>query len=162
MFNKLKTQRGITGIDITISIIIIMLFISIIATLSINISTSVASKERMNLATECISKIMEELDRLEYDNIEIISNFETIKTNVGYSSNTLKQAVKEILLEEDAGYDVLDVSIKTENWYAEGKTTDLLKKLTVKVTYKLNQKDQTIEVSRLKPKFTIDLENAGT
>ena len=46
----LKDEKGITGIDITIAIIIITVFVAIIATLFYNIQNSSASIERRTKA----------------------------------------------------------------------------------------------------------------
>lgn len=168
MFNKLKSQKGISGIDLTISIIIIMLFISLIALLAINVSTSLSAKRRVDLATECITKIMEEIDKIDYSSVEIINDTE-LAESATYAASSLREAIKNIVFNNSidpkwqeygiSNYgDILTVSIKTENYLPEDETQDLLKKVTVKVKYRLNKKDETIEVSRLKPKYEVDFE----
>ena len=48
---KIKSEKGITNIDLTVSIILITLFVAIIATLMFTINTSSSSMERKTEAT---------------------------------------------------------------------------------------------------------------
>jgi len=74
MLNNVKSQKGITGIDISISILIIMLFISIISGLIISVSTSITSKKCLEIATNCMTEIMEKIDEIDYGEIDISDN----------------------------------------------------------------------------------------
>lgn len=168
MINKLKSQKGITGIDLTISIIIIMLFISIITLLAVNVSTSLSAKRRVDLATECMTKIMEQIDKIDYNNVEIVDTTQ-VSSGSTYTASSLLESVKTIVFNttldskwqdyDISNYgDILNVSISAENYLPEGETEDLLKKVTVKIGYRVNKKDETIEVSRLKPKYEVEFE----
>ena len=168
MLNKLKSQKGITGIDLSVSIIIIMLFVSVIAALSINVSSSLASKRRLEIASNCMTKIMETVDEMDYNNVEEISDFWAIDVSANYTATGygLRQAVQTILNNEEENYDILSVYLKVENYvpsdYAPETAPDLVKKVTVKITYKLNNQDETIEVTRIKPRYNVDLEGTTT
>lgn len=166
MINKLKSQKGITGIDLTVSIIIIMLFISIITLLAVNVSTSLSAKRRVDLATECMTKIMEQIDKIDYNNVEIVDTTQ-VSSGSTYTASSLLESVKTIVFNttldskwqdyDISNYgDILNVSISAENYLPEGETEDLLKKVTVKIGYRVNKKDETIEVSRLKPKYEVE------
>ena len=167
MIKTLKSEKGIAGIDLTISIIIIMLFVSIIATLSMNVSTSLTSKKRIEIATNCMTEIMEKVDSMSYENVEEITDFETILPAEIESPISLKENVQNILweeeLEEKKGYHILQVQLKTEKYEPENYTPDieddtspdLVKKVTVKITY---NEDEALEVTRLKTRYNVNLE----
>lgn len=163
MINKLKSQKGITGIDLTLSLILIMIFISIIASLSLNASTSLASKRRLELLSNCITQIMEKLDGIPYENVVIsdtesentVSNIKQSNTN-NYSENTFEHEVQKILNNKEE-YKIFAIDIVKEKYIPEGEVDDLVKKITIKITYNLNNQDEKIEVTRLKTKYNVDL-----
>lgn len=161
MLNKLKSEKGITGVDVSISIIIIMLFLSIIIAASMNVSTSLASKRRLEIATNCMTEIIEKVDEMDYDNVEIISDPVSINNNETYADNTLKKEVQTILKDEEKNYDILKVELKVENHYPQGETdkVDIVKKVTVKIIYELNNKEEFLEVTRVKPRYNVNLED---
>lgn len=175
MFNKLKSQKGITGIDLSISLIIIMLFVSIIAVLSMNASSSLASKRRLELATNCMTEIMEKLDSMSYADVEIIESFETIfspeetYTDENNGEHILRESVQTILAQKDENneykYGILQVELKVKGYVPNDYTVesgdtapDLIKKVTVRITYKLNNEPEVVEVTRLKTRYNVDLD----
>lgn len=193
MLNKIKSQKGITGIDLSISIIIIMLFISIIAALSINVSTSLTSKGRLDVATNCMTEIMEKVDKIDYSYVEesnkdendeyvflTIKNIDNENENIAYVNNANpSKLTNEIagILEKNSDYSILSVYLKVEDYKPEVSPTptpitspaptatpspSLVKKVTVKIIYKLNNQDETIEVTRLKTIYNVDLEETTT
>jgi len=159
MINKLKSEKGITGIDLTVSLIIITLFISIIVALSANLSTSLASKRRLEVATNCMTEIMEKLDEIDYESV-VISSTESENTitdiaNRTFTAGTFEAEVKEILSKDE--YKILTVDIYKEGYLPEGENLDLVKKVTVKIKYKINNKEEKIEFTRLKTKYNVEL-----
>jgi len=185
MIKKLKNQKGITGIDLTISIIIIMMFISIIAALSMNLSTSLASKRRLDAATNCMTEIMEKLDEIDYSYVHetkdeddkyvffTIKNIDNKDENITYNSEldptNLNNEIAGII-ENNPDYRILSAYLKVENYTSDNWKTenpdeqapDVLKKVTVQITYKLNNENETIEITRLKPRYNVDLEETTT
>jgi len=154
MLNKLKSEKGITGIDLTISLILISIFLSIIVALSMNVSTSLSSKNRVDIASDCITEIMEKIDSMEYANVEIVDN-RTIELDENYDTESLSKNIQDILKKEK--YNILTIRVNAENYKPEGEVQDLLKKVTVTIIYKLNNENEQIQVTRLKPKYNVDL-----
>jgi len=178
MLNKLKSEKGITGIDLSVSLIVITLFISIIVSLSMNVSTSLLSKKSLEIATNCMTAIMEKVDSMDYDKVEVTDGFETI-TRVGDYGATInfKNEIKGILNEKDEEgnfkYDILTVELKVEDYVPENikteaeeknkKVASLTKKVTVIINYKTNNKNEPpIEVTRVKSRYNIDLTESIT
>lgn len=162
MINKLKSEKGITGIDLTISLIIITLFISIIVALSMNVSTSLASKKRIEIATNCMKEIMEKIDGMSYENVEEIAEFELIQHVKVENPSTLKEHMQNIVIAEGKNYDILEVKLKTEKYtpnLEDDTQPDLVKKVTVKITY---NEDEPLEVTRLKTRYNVNLEKNET
>lgn len=128
---KINSEKGITNIDITISIIIITLFVSLIATLMTNITNNTKETKRraeaMNIAINEIEKVksvnFEESDSLKTDG-------ENVQGKEGY--------YKKISIEDYADL--------PQN---AGKTVEkgLVKKVTVEISYKQNKDIKKFDLS---------------
>ena len=133
---KLKSNKGITTGDIIISVIIIIMFISIITTSFYNYYLSTQSKTRRTMATNALIDIIENVEMMEYSTV----NEEAINTLIeGFiTDGTIP-----------SGYNVnftLTNYNETEN---NTDKLDLIKILNVKVSYILNDKEETFEITRL-------------
>ena len=64
---NVKSQKGFTGIDITIAIIVITLFVSIISVVFYNITISSKKVERKTEATYIAQDVIEKIKALDYD-----------------------------------------------------------------------------------------------
>lgn len=67
---KLKKENGFTGIDITIALLILTISISIIATLTFNISSNSQKIERKTEATNIAIDVIEKIKILSYTQVE--------------------------------------------------------------------------------------------
>lgn len=133
---KLKSNKGITTGDIIISIIIIIMFISIITTSFYNYYLSTQSKTRRTMATNALIDIIENVEMMDYSDVD-----ET-------AINTL---IQEFISDGTipSGY---NVSFTLTNYNETENNTDkldLIKILNVKVSYILNDKEETFEITRL-------------
>lgn len=133
---KIKQNKGFTTQDIVISIIIIVIFVSIITTLFYNFYLSTSAKNRNAIALNCIIDLIEEAKMLKYDELD--------QTKIEELLGTLKSN-KTI----PNGYEVT-VQLQKYN-ELEGNTDkkDLIKILKVKVQYLVGQKTEKIEISTL-------------
>lgn len=66
---KLRKQNGYMGEDIMISIIVIIIFISIITTIAYQIYANSQAIERNAQATSYAIEILEKVDILQYDSV---------------------------------------------------------------------------------------------
>ena len=66
---KLKNNKGFTTIDISISIIIIILFVSIISTAYYNYYISITRKNREAQAINIIIDVIENIEKMNYEDI---------------------------------------------------------------------------------------------
>lgn len=144
----LKSNKGITGADAVLGVALAILFSGIIATLSYNIYVTSSSLKRSSKALEYITSTFEYVATQYYDNVtednikEYINNLdEKISTNGGKPYKA-------------------QVSVTKYN-QIEGNTDklDLVKEITMSVTYKLGDKDQTIEIKTAKSREKLEVPN---
>lgn len=126
--NKLYNNRGITGIDLTISIIALTTFTGIIITLMINnYRTSIEIQKSAN-AMSYATIILEKVDEKAYDKV---------------TNDFLKEIQNEINI--DSEYEVKFNVTEIEN-------NDYAKKVVVKVSYTINNQKKQINIAKLKVK----------
>ena len=128
---KLKSQKGYTGIDIAISVVVLFIFISLISFLSYQFnSTTLEIKQK----AEAIQIAVEEIERvkngLAFSQIESLNNDE-------YKTQEIKTGFWETIFVEDYA------NLKPE------KTAGLVKKIKVQIQYKGKKEIQTIELSTI-------------
>ncbi len=134
---KIKSEKGITNIDITVSIILITLFVAIIATLMYNINANSGSVERRSIATNYAINEIESLKAQNFDELE-----ETVEPN----------EFEDILEnEKPTGYakkvTIIDYANLEENKDDDTIVPGLVKKVTVEISYKDGNTTQTIDLS---------------
>lgn len=124
-----KSEKGATGIDIAISVIILALFIGLIVSLMYGINKSSKDIERKTQAT---NYAISEIEKLKAENFETL---ETKQTS-GYIDDTPYYKTIKVVdyadLEENKGQD---------------KEPGLLKKVTVEISYKSGKEDKKVELS---------------
>ena len=115
---KLKNEKGATGIDITISVIILALFIGLIVSLMYGINQSSKDIERKTQAT---NYAISEIEKLKAEDFETLES----KQTSGYIDDTPYYKTIKVIdyanLEENKGQD---------------KEPGLVKKVTVEISYK--------------------------
>lgn len=134
--DKIKQNKGFTQTDIVISIIIIIIFVSLITTLFYNFYISTSAKNRNSIALNCIIDVIEEAKMLNYDEL---------------GQEKIDELLDTLRLDKTIpnGY---DVSVELQKYNElEGNTDkkDLIKILKIKVQYLVGQKNEKIEISTL-------------
>ncbi len=126
---NLKSEKGATGIDITIATIIIGLFIGLIASLMYGINKSSKDIERK---TEATNYAISEIEKLKAENFDTLES----KQTSGYIDGTPYYKTIKVIdyadLEENQGQD---------------KERGLIKKVTVEISYKSGNEDKKVELS---------------
>lgn len=136
----IKEEKGITGIDIAISIILITIFISLIGNLIVNINMNSKNTQRKSIAT---SYAVQEIEKIK---------------SQGYMQDYEDKGIseKDVIREEDiyeksgdfTGY---HKTIFIEDYVLlnndDTKINNLVKKITVEISYKLGNKVQNVDVS---------------
>lgn len=126
---KLKDKRGITTVDAVISIFILAFFITINISLGYNSFVKAKTIERNEMATYYAVKIAEYVQNLPYN--EVTSNLNlselNLSNNYGYSVNVQQPTYKNI-----------------EN------PKDLIKIVTITVSYSVGKENKEYEIKTLK------------
>ena len=134
-----KDEKGLTGVDITISIIVMTIFMAMIANLIVNIKLNTLDIKRKSIAT---SYVVQEIEKIraqgyidDYDskgiNSEEILKDEDIYDKSEFSGYHKKVTIKDYVL-------VVDKNTKTK---------DIVKEITVEISYKLGSEDKKIVIS---------------
>lgn len=134
-----KEERGLTGIDISISIIVITIFIAVIGNLIVNINLNSKNVERKTIAT---SYAVQEIEKIK---------------SQGYIENYEDMGIEqEDIFEEN---DIIDDSGNFTGYYKkilikdyvlikdETMQPNLVKEVTVEISYKVGNKQQNVSVS---------------
>ena len=139
----MKSEKGYTGIDIAISVVVLFIFVSLIAMLSYNMNS--ASKE-IELKSEAASLAIEAIEEMKNIHFaEIKDRSEENGTSQYFPTDTTKE------LEEIEGKQGFYKRIVIED-YADkhpDKNEGLVKKITVQIQYMFKGKEQKVELSTI-------------
>lgn len=136
---KLKDNKGITGIDISVALIIIVLFVGLVSSLSYNYVIASRNVNRKGTATDIAIAKLEELKRMTYDDILEMSGQDQNATEY-YNVDGQK-------LEGGTGpYKLVTEVRKYTNSNIEN-IQDVLKIAKVTVTYSIGNREESVEIS---------------
>ena len=133
---KVKENRGFTLVDIAIGVIVIMFFIGVIATLFYNFYLTASAKNRNALATNCLIDVIEEVKKMDYEQIA------TQEIDLLISSLQVNKTIPN-------GFQVSAQVQKYNEMEGNQDKLDIIKILQIRVEYHIGQKTQNIEVSTL-------------
>lgn len=131
-----KSEKGITGIDITVAILVITIFISLIGTLIFNIQSESKSIERRTDATYYAVDLIEEMKGKTVQELENLTESE----KSGYIENTPYSKKIEVIDYKD---------MTEENKQNADIEYGILKKVNVTVSYKDGSKTEEITLSAI-------------
>ena len=144
---KIKTDGGNTGIDIVISLGIISITAVILAILYFNAYISNVEVERRAQAISYASQIFEKISEYYYDDITAEQFAVTTNTN----------GMQEIVGVEIPTPYTIDINIEN---YKTDEATDVVKTITLQITYNVGEKANTLTLKRYKTKETLLTLNA--
>lgn len=133
---KLKNNKGFTGIDISVAIVVFIIFSSIVITLFYNTTITSKKIERKAIATNLCINIVETLKECEFDSLTTTGDTPTL-----ISLETLRTISGETL-EIPNGY---EAQITIENYKGE----NIIKILEVIINYKENNKTEEVKIETL-------------
>ena len=133
----IKEEKGLTGIDIAISIIIITIFIAVIGNLIVNINLNAKDSERKTIATSYAVQEIENIkakDFQEYTDKGIQEPYvieEDIMKDNNFTGYHKKITIKDYVL------------IKQDN----SKEPNIVKEATVEISYKIGKEEKIIRLA---------------
>lgn len=152
---NLKKNNGFTQADIVISIVILMLFTTLVSALFYNSYISSIKSKRHSEATTYLSKIFESTELISYNNLEneiidVINKIDSDKLSGTIVENGNSQA--NLSTPYKAEVEIMNYNQMEGNTDKE----DLVKQITVTIKYNSRKdKEETVTAKRLKTKETI-------
>lgn len=136
----MQGEKGFTGIDIAISIVVLFILVSILATLLYTINSGYKEVEYKSKATEIAVDLIENIK---------IEGFETYKDHSEQAGNSLIGQENEPVTGEEGFFKTITVKDYTDLEGKSEETSGILKIVTVNVSYMFKGKEQTVELSTL-------------
>ena len=134
---KIRSDKGFTGIDISVSVVIIFIFISIIAMLIYQVNTT--SKE-VALRSDATYIAINEIEQVKNNGIEVY---------LGLGNNSVVGTENEEVSGTEGFYKTTTVLDYTDLEGNEDKMSDVVKKVTVKISYMFRGEEQSVEISTI-------------
>ena len=138
---KIRSEKGFTGIDIAVSVVIMFIFISVVAMLVYQVNST---SKRIELKSDAIYIAINGIEQAKINGIEgyegktgeIETDKEVSGTQGYYRTITVKD-YKEIV-EEEKGVAA-----------AQNIEENVVKKVTVEISYMFQGKEQSVELSTI-------------
>lgn len=145
----MKNQKGYTGVDIAISVVVITIFIALIGTLVFNFNSS---SDEMKYKSKALDYAINEIERIKTLDI---NDQDIINSEIATSNGTAVE--NEIIDENDKGtgyyekIDVVDAKDIMSDSDLNGREgiEGLVKKVTVTVSYKFRNQTKSVELSTI-------------
>lgn len=128
---NLREQKGFAGSDIIIAVIILFIFVSLITTMFYNFNTSGKEVERKSEAVNIAVNEIEQIKSNSFDQLaDIECEGQAIEGKQGY-------------------YKTITVQDYADTETGTGKERDIVKKVTVRITYNFKKQEQKVELSTI-------------
>ncbi len=139
---KIKSERGFTGIDIAISVIVLFIFVSLIAMLVYNSNSSTREVELKSEATYLAIDEIEKIKNAGFDKYDTLNSRSTVDEDGNQLRNQptgTEGFYKTIIIEDYAELNPEDTTI----------IPNLVKKITVQISYRFKAENQVVELSTI-------------
>ena len=138
---KIKNEKGVSGIEVAIVVVLIFIFVSVIASLIYRINSKSNEIELKSEATSIAVDEIELIKNTDFSEFEKLNKTSTTDKNGNSLVNqpTSKEGFYKTIIVEDY----------TDIEGNEDKISDLVKKVTVKISYMFKSKEQSVELSTL-------------
>ena len=146
MKNFLKKDKGFTTIDLTIALIIIVVFTVLISSVSYNTYLASIEAKRTATAINYAVEIFEHIGEIRYD--------ETYATYDIFDIEGIPEFEQDTITQDENNNDIVkgsigtyDIELKIEDY----NDADLVKILTLTITFPVSRKDtEKVELQRIK------------
>lgn len=127
---KMKNEKGYVGVDIVISVIVLFIFVSFIATLSYRVNSSSKEVELKSKAAEIAIAEIELIKNKTWNDI-------TTEDTTYRETTEIEQGYYRTIIVED--YHDIDST----------KRIDIVKKITVQIQYMFKGEQESVELSTI-------------
>ena len=132
----IKNQKGFTGVDVAVSIVLLFIFVTVISTIFLNIYLSYTDSQRNTVAMAYASQIAELVDKLYYVDISDSSNSKLITEIRNIVTNTLY---------------VPTVTV-SEITSGQQEIPSMVKNVDIQVSYKIGNTTKSVGINKTKVK----------
>ncbi len=143
---KIRSEKGFTGIDISVSVIIAFIFITIISVLVYRVNST--SKE-ITLKSDATYLAINEIEQVKSQSIEAYTGRSEANGNSVIIENEEITNEPEYADKYEGYYKTITVMDYTDIPGNEWATSDVVKKVTVKISYMFQAKEQSVEISTI-------------
>ena len=126
----MRNNKGFTGVDIAVSVVIFTIFVTVIASMFYNLSVTENRIQKKTEATNLAIKVIETMKVIEFD-----------KLTEGMTINDINNLITD-KIEVPNGY---NVTVGVDN----STYPDVIKIISVQIDYKLGKQDETINIETL-------------
>lgn len=142
----MKSEKGYTGIDIAVSVIVLFIFVSLIAILSYYMNSSTKEIALKSEATSLAIEAIEEMKNIDFSDIE---NRSIANGNSQYFPTDMTKQSEEIVGKQGFYKKIMIEDYTDTN---PDKISGLVKKITVQIQYMFKGKEQKVELSTIMSK----------
>lgn len=142
-------EKGFTGVDITISIIVIFLFLGIIMTVFYHVYLTTARINREATANSLIIEIFEKMEAMDYEKVkegtvEVIGEY----LNETVEDHTTMDVIRKVKIPK--GYRIqLEITNYNQTEGNKGKE-DIIKIANLKIIYQIGKQEKEIAIQTMK------------
>lgn len=143
---KLKDKKGFTSVDLTLAMIVVIIFAVIMTSISYNMYLSSTEAKRTAVAVNYAVDIFEHIGELDYSDVNSISGelFEIESFNNFELNNITGNNGTETITGTIGTY---NIELKIDDYNGQ----DVIKIINLKITYPVSRKNtEKVEMSRLK------------
>lgn len=136
---KLKSEKGFTGVDVAIAVVVLFIFVSLIAIMSYRVNSTASE---INLKAEATSIAVDEIEKvrnLEFSQIQNISQA---------NGNSIYVPQQEVAGSEGF-YKKVEIKDYADIKPQNNPQSGLVKQINVQVTYSFKGKAQQVELSTI-------------
>lgn len=146
LVHKLNSQKGITGADVVIALLIILTSLGVIAMLYVNLVIGSREVSRKTGATRIATNLIENISQFFYDEIE-----DTLQIN----GNTNKIDNTYHILTDEIFNTTIPQGYQVEMELQNSGELDIMKKITVTVKFKVDGKEKKVSLAKVFERETI-------
>ena len=149
---KIKSEKGFSGVDIAIGIVIITILISTITVLYTQNSVTAKNIERNSIATEYAIREIENIKTKSFEEFKGQGN-QAEEQYFQLQNEENKVEIKDQQIEDTPYYKTIKIQdykyLNNSNINDETIQEDILKKLTVEISYKTGKNIETVSLSTI-------------
>ena len=138
---KAYSEKGYTGVDIAIAVIVLTMFVSLIAVLIYRFNSS---SNELQKKSEALVIAIDEIEKVKAKGF---------KTYEKMNKNSEEDEKGQSLINQETGkdgfYKTITVQDYTDIEGNEGKQENLVKKVTVTISYMFQGKEQSLDLSTI-------------